>query len=329
MSEPALAALPLWPDTVEAFYADRACSIRSDATRKTWGYTYRWIQRRHPDKTIGEFSTDDLVAFVTQRGWDGPRWASATARNYRTALQSLFGWAHHAGRIELDPAWRLGHRVRIRRVRVWQPHWLTEAQIAALLATTDGDDLLSIRDRAVLMLGLFAGLRTGEMHRLRWRDIDLDHGLIEVVGKAAKPGTACIAPQLRAHLYLWRAALQQRVDETGALPVLPQVQRPAGRTGHVLRDPVRPLTIEGIRKVVHARGEHIGLSYLRPHDLRRTLAGTLDARDTPIQDIRAVLRHDTIAATQIYLGENPLRASRTMGSFVIPLPSKSRPASNE
>ena len=30
--DPALAALPLWPDTVDTFYADRACSIRSDAT---------------------------------------------------------------------------------------------------------------------------------------------------------------------------------------------------------------------------------------------------------------------------------------------------------
>jgi integrase/recombinase XerC len=231
----------------------------------------------------------------------------------------MFGWAHHAGRIEIDPAWRLGHRVRIRRVRVWQPHWLTEPQIGALLATTGGDDLVSLRDRAALMLGLFAGLRTGEMHRLRWRDVDLAHGLIEVIGKAAKPGSACIAPQLRAHLYLWRATLRRVVDELGVMPVLPQIRRPAGRTEYVLRDPVRPLTIEGIRRVVHARGERIGLAYLRPHDLRRTLAGTLDARDTPIQDIRAVLRHDTIAATQIYLGENPLRANRTMASFVIPL----------
>ena len=280
--------------------------FRSDATRKTWGYTYRWIQRLHPGKPISGFTTDDLVASVAQRGWNGPRWASSAARNYRTAaLQSLFGWAHHAGRIDPDPAWRLGHRVRIRRVRVWQPHWLTEAQIAALLRTTDGDDLLPMRDRAALMLGFFAGLRTGEMQRLRWCDVDLDHGLIEVIGKVATPGTACIAPQLRTHLSLWRTALAGIADDVGALPVLPQVTRPAGRPEHVLRDPVRPLSVEGIRKVLHARGEQIGLAYLRPHDLRRAPAGTLDARDTPIQDIRAVLRHDTIAATQIYLGENP------------------------
>jgi hypothetical protein len=70
-----LASLPLWPDTVDAFYADRACSIRSAATLNTWSYTYRWLQGLHPDKSLGGFRTDDLVAFVTQRGWDTPRWA--------------------------------------------------------------------------------------------------------------------------------------------------------------------------------------------------------------------------------------------------------------
>jgi integrase/recombinase XerC len=171
------------------------------------------------------------------------------------------------------------------------------------------------------MLGLFAGLRTGEMHRLRWRDIDLDHGLIEIVGKAAKPGTACIAPQLRAHLFIWRAALAELAgnDLLRDRPVLPLLIRAAGAPDWVLRAPVRALTIEGIRRVVHRRGEQIGLSYLRPHDLRRTLAGTLDARDTPIQDIRVVLRHETLAATHIYLGDNPLRANRRIRSFTIDL----------
>lgn len=109
------------------------------------------------------------------------------------------------------------------------------------------------------------------------------------------------------------------VGDLRPVPVLPQITRPAGRTDLELAGPLRPLTIEGIRRVVHARGEQIGVAYLRPHDLRRTLAGTLDARDTPIHDIRAVLRHDTIAATQIYLGDSPLRANRTMRELVIPL----------
>ena len=50
MTEPA--DLLLWPDAVDAFDADRVCSLRSAATRKTWGYTYRMLQRRNPAKPL-------------------------------------------------------------------------------------------------------------------------------------------------------------------------------------------------------------------------------------------------------------------------------------
>ena len=318
VSDPA--ALPLWPDTVTAFYADRACSIRSDATRKTWGYTYRWLQRLHPDKTVGKFTTDDLVAFVTQRGWDTPRWAPATARNYRIAFQSLFGWAHHAERIPIDPAWRLGQLVRIRRRRVWSPHWLTETQIASLFATADRGDIVSMRDRSLLMLGLFAGLRTGELHRLRWRDVDADHGVIRIRGKGDHPSTIVMTPQLQEQLTAWRVVVASLDEFELEWPVLPVFTAPHGdATRFAVRQPISPLTRELIRRVVNGHGAAIGLDYLRPHDLRRTLAGVLDARGVPLQDIQLVLRHETLTATQAYLAENPLRVRRRMQSFVIAL----------
>ena len=47
--------------------------------------------------------------------------------------------------------------------------------------------------------------------------------------------------------------------------------------------------------------------------------GTLDARGVPLQDIRVVLRHETLTATQSYLVDNPLRVDRTMSSFTIAL----------
>ena len=305
-----------------AFYADRACSLRSEATRKSWGYTYRWLQRLLPDKPVGGFSTDDLVAFVTQRGWDSPQWAPSTARNYRSAFQSLFGWAHAAGRIPVDPAWRLGQRVRIRRVRVWQPHWLTEPQIAALLALTPGDDDVSQRDRTLLMLGLFAGLRTGEMSGLTWRRTHLEHGLIEVAGKAAKLATACRPPQLRDQLRAGSDQLGHHIGldtPLGDVPVLPIFVCPGGSNVFAPRRPFSPLTREGIRRVVHGYGDRLGVDYLRPHDLRRSLAGTLDASDTPIKDIRDLLRHDTIAATEIYLAHHPLRVHKRIAAFTIEL----------
>ena len=58
---------------------------------------------------------------------------------------------------------------------------------------------------------------------------------------------------------------------------------------------------------MRARGARVGIPDLRPHDLRRTLAVTLDARGVPVQDIRLVLRHHQVATTQTYLDDNPLR----------------------
>lgn len=73
---------------------------------------------------------------------------------------------------------------------------------------------------------------------------------------------------------------------------------------------MRGLSIEGIRQVVNRHGNQIAVAYLRPHDLRRTLAGTLDSRGMSLQDIRVVLRHDTLDATQSYLADNQLRVGR-------------------
>ena len=182
--QPALAALPLWPGTVETFWADQRCTIRSDYTRSTWGYSYRRLQRLNPGKPIGGFTTDDLVAYITQRDWDGLRWAPLTARNHRTAVSSLFGWAHLAGRIPIDPSGPLSRLVKIRPQRARHVHWLDDHQIARLLATTDTDELVDRRDRTVLLLGLMVGLRTGEISRLRWRNVDLRAGVLRFVGKA-------------------------------------------------------------------------------------------------------------------------------------------------
>ena len=104
---PPPATFCLWPDTVDAYWADQACTIRFRHTRKNWGYTYRRLQDLHPVKRLGEFTADDLVAFVTKRGWEGPRWAPLSARNQRIALSGLFGWAYLVG-------WRAAASIRRR-----------------------------------------------------------------------------------------------------------------------------------------------------------------------------------------------------------------------
>ena len=312
------ADVPLWPDTATVFYAERAAAIRSADTRKTWGYTYAQLQRRHPAKTLREFTADDLVAFLTQQADPGPRWAPTTVRAYRICLQSLFGWAHATGRIEDDPTHGIATRVRVRPGRVRTPHWLTEAQILSLLATTDGPDLVDQRDRIVLMLGIFTGLRTGEIGSLTWRHVDLPGDWLTFLGKGARPDRLAIPPQLSDALDRWQGQIITDVGpDIANVPVAPRLHASHDPRAHVVPVCPRGVGREGVRLIVRARGAQIGIPDLRPHDLRRTLAGTLDARGVPVQDIRLVLRHHQVATTQTYLNDNPLRVHDRMRNFVI------------
>lgn len=55
---------------------------------------------------------------------------------------------------------------------------ITASELAAMIAAADGQGTRSIRDRAILALGLAAALRRSELVALEWRDVELvDKGL--------------------------------------------------------------------------------------------------------------------------------------------------------
>jgi len=168
-----------------------------------------------------------------------------------------------------------------------------------------------------LMLGIFTGLRTGEIGALRWRHVDLPGDWLIFPGKGGRPDRLALPPQLSDALTHWQ---DQVITEIGPSiidkPVVPALRYPHGPRGNTVLDE-RGLGREGIRRIVRTRGAWIGIQDLRPHDLRRTLAGTLDARRVPVQDIRLVLRHNHVGTTQIYLADNPLRVHEHMRAFTI------------
>ena len=224
--------LLLWPDSVDAYWADAACTIRSPHTRKNWGYTYRRLQHLHPDKKVGEFSADDLVAYVTQRAGTAP-----TGRRYRLATSASPCPGCSAGPTSpaacpTDPAAQLGRLVRIPHQRARAPHWLNDIQIAALIATTNRDRLADRRDRVVLMLGLLAGLRTGEMCALRWRNVNLRAGLLRFLGKGGEPAIVTMPAQLVDELERWRqVVVANDLQPTGDLPVVCALRLSLGPRG--------------------------------------------------------------------------------------------------
>lgn len=210
---------------------------------------------------------------------------------------------HHA----LDAATRLGVVQRNVAALVDPPRvvrhemaTLTPEQARAFLEEAKGD-----RFEALYVFALTTGMRQGELLALRWREVDLDRGTLQVRGtlqrtsvglEVAEPKTARsrrrVALTVTAVEALKRHRLQQ-LQERIALGevwddhdlVFPNsIGRPMEAT-NLLRNSFFPL----LRRA--------GLPRIRFHDLRHTAATLLLSRGVHPKVVAELLGHATISVT--------------------------------
>ena len=122
--------------------------------------------------------------------------AGSTRNNYRATLIALFSFARNRGYLPRNE--RTEVELTIKAVdRGGDIGIYAPAQLSVMLAGIDSEWV------PFIALGAFAGLRTAEIHRLEWQDIDLHGGHI-VVGKhkakTAQRRIVPILPALRAWL---------------------------------------------------------------------------------------------------------------------------------
>jgi integrase len=141
-------------------------SLWSIATQKTYrGYIRRWIRPRWGSRSLEEIKAVEVEAWL--RGLNLARGSRAKIRN---VLCVLF---NHACRHELfdrNPIRFVRQSAKRRRV----PDILTGPEIKALVEN------LPLRERTLVLLAATTGLRQGELFGLKWRDIDFEHGEMNV-----------------------------------------------------------------------------------------------------------------------------------------------------
>ena len=159
------------------------------------------------------------------------------------------------------------------------PTWLTESERKRLW----GLESLSKRDRAILAVFLFGGLRSNELRMLDVGDIDVDERTILV--RFGKRNTQRLIP-LHTNA---KAALRDHLGDLGDGPVF------LGNRGARISN-------RGVRHLVKRWGKQAGLQKdLHPHALRHTFAVSLLEAEVDLETIRDLLGHASIQTTSIYL----------------------------
>jgi len=166
-----------------------------------------------------------------------------------------------------------------------RPESLDAADVSAFVT-----DLGTHRDRAIVLLMVFGGLRAAEVRALRLADVDQGRRQVRVVGKGGRERTV---PVDRAFFSEVAAYLR--------------VERPAGvRTAEcfvVLRGATagRAMTEAGMRSVFRYHRVTSGATRVRPHRLRHTYGTELAAAGIDLLVLRELMGHASPETTAGYV----------------------------
>ncbi len=169
------------------------------------------------------------------------------------------------------------------------PDTLSEQQIVDLLLAPDITARRGLRDRAMLELLYSTGLRVSELVGLSMQEINLQAGVLRVMGKGSKervlPIGEVAVDWLEKYLTGSRPALIGGRSSDAVF---------TGRAG-------KPLTRQAfwyaIKKYALVAGIH---SHLSPHTLRHAFATHLLNHGADLRVVQMLLGHSDLSTTQIY-----------------------------
>ena len=168
------------------------------------------------------------------------------------------------------------------------PKILGRAQVDALIAAPDPKSSLFFRDVAILELLYAAGLRASELCDLKMRDLNLQVGVVRVLGKGRKerivPLGRAASEAISRYLAQGRSGLSRTADDRLFL----------SRSG-------RPMERIGLWMLVEKYARKSGiLKRVSPHTLRHCFASHLLGGGADLRIVQELLGHSDIQTTQIY-----------------------------
>ena len=203
-----------------------------------------------------------------------------------SAIRTFYRFLQTEGVTDHDPT------KQIERPRPWKklPVVMDIFEIEALLDQPDMESDLGIRDRAMLELAYAAGLRVTEILQVTIHNLDLDEGLVLVMGKGRKERLVPVGRVALEYVGRYIDGPRRRLSRKGE------------RTEMLfLNFRGAPLSRMGFWKILLKYVESAGIKKkCTPHTLRHSFATHLLEGGADLRSVQEMLGHADIATTQIY-----------------------------
>ncbi|MFZ2205642.1 MAG: site-specific tyrosine recombinase/integron integrase [Minisyncoccia bacterium] len=243
-------------------------------------------------KTAKEI-TDELVRnfrlFLNRQSAGNNRATGATLKKktqnyYLIALRSFLKYLAKRDITSLS-----AERIDLAKVPERSLDLISSQDLDRLLAAPEGNDLKSLRDRAILQLLFSTGLRVSELCSLT-RDIDFSTDEFSIRGKGGKVRVVFISDEARRDVNNY---LKKRDDMDDALFVKVDLEKATKEKEALAR--------RSIERIVKYYAIKAGISKkVTPHIIRHCFATDLLQNGADIRSVQIMLGHSSISTTQIY-----------------------------
>src|SRR3984957_3724543 len=170
------AADPALQRFLDAVWMERGLSANTLAAyRADLTALARWLEER--DSALLKATRIELLGFIAARVEGGSR-PRSTARQL-SSFRRFFRYMIREGLIALDPT----AQIAMPKIGRSLPKSLTEAEVDSLLEAPTVSEPLGHRDRTMLEVLYATGLRVSELVSLKHNQVNLNQGVMRVVGK--------------------------------------------------------------------------------------------------------------------------------------------------
>ncbi len=241
----------------------------------------RWLDAR--DSALLKATRLELLGFIAARVEGGSR-PRSTARQL-SSFRRFYRFTVREGLIAGDPT----AQIAMPKIGRSLPKSLSEAEVDALLEAPTVTDPLGHRDRTMLEVLYATGLRVSELVSLKHSQVNLNQGVMRVVGKGNRERLIPLGDEAVG----W---LQQFVQGPRAEILLER------QTDYLF--PTRRgdrMTRQAFWHIIKRYSKKAGVDKeLSPHTLRHAFATHLLNHGADLRVVQMLLGHSDLSTTQIY-----------------------------
>ena len=276
------AADPALQRFLDAVWLERGLSVNTLAAyRADLTALARWLEER--DSALVSATRVELLGFIAARVEGGSR-PRSTARQL-SSFRRFFRYMLREGVVSLDPT----NQIAMPKIGRSLPKSLTEAEVDSLLEAPTVTEPLGNRDRTMLEVLYATGLRVSELVSLKHNQVNMNQGVMRVVGKGNRERLIPLGDE--AVKWLQQFMLGPRTE------ILLERQ-----TDYLF--PTRRgdrMTRQAFWHIIKRYSKKAGVDkVLSPHTLRHAFATHLLNHGADLRVVQMLLGHSDLSTTQIY-----------------------------